>query len=222
MYYALLNNDAQVLKGNLDAGGDVDHTFVDELKLNETPLHICCKKGHMECAQVISLSSLSLSLHLFSSFSACVLLISFQSLPHSVPFSLCVFLIFHSICLSVSLSLCMSVFLTIFHTYCLSVHLSVCLSISFSLALSHLSRFMCLAQYPPPPPISLSPIPPPLSLIISLVSSVFHNPPPHGLSQYLETGCQNRGFIDFCVSKVWDKVHTTNKINPIYLQILLF
>ena len=44
----------------------------------------------------------------------------------------------------------------------------------------------------------------------------------HGLSQYLETGCPNRGFIDFCVSKVWSKVHTTNKINPIYLQILLF
>ena len=44
----------------------------------------------------------------------------------------------------------------------------------------------------------------------------------HGLSQYLETGCPNRGFVDFCVSKVWHKVHTTNKINPIYLQILLF
>ena len=44
----------------------------------------------------------------------------------------------------------------------------------------------------------------------------------HGLSQYLETGCPNRGFRDFCVSKVWYKVHTTNKINPIYLQILLF
>ena len=44
----------------------------------------------------------------------------------------------------------------------------------------------------------------------------------HGLSQYLETGCPNRGFIDFCVSKVWYKVHTANKINPLYLQILLF
>ena len=44
----------------------------------------------------------------------------------------------------------------------------------------------------------------------------------HGLSQYFETGCPNRGFIDFCVSKVWYKVHTTNIINPIYLQILLF
>ena len=44
----------------------------------------------------------------------------------------------------------------------------------------------------------------------------------HGLSQYLETGCPNRGFIDFCVSKVWYKVHTINKINPIYLQIFLF
>ena len=44
----------------------------------------------------------------------------------------------------------------------------------------------------------------------------------HGLSQYLETGYPNRGFIDFCVSKVWNKVHTINKINPIYLHILLF
>ena len=44
----------------------------------------------------------------------------------------------------------------------------------------------------------------------------------HGLSQYLETGCPNRGFIDFCVYKVWYKVYTMNKINPIYLQILLF
>ena len=35
--------------------------------------------------------------------------------------------------------------------------------------------------------------------------------PTHGLSQYLETGCPNRGFIDFCVSKMWYKVHTTNK-----------
>ena len=29
----------------------------------------------------------------------------------------------------------------------------------------------------------------------------------HGLSQYLEIGCPNRGFIDLCVSKVWYKVH---------------
>ena len=36
-----------------------------------------------------------------------------------------------------------------------------------------------------------------------------------GLSRYLETGCPNRGFIDFCVSKVWYKIHTTNKIDPI-------
>ena len=43
-----------------------------------------------------------------------------------------------------------------------------------------------------------------------------------GLSRYLETGCPNRGFIDFCVSKVWYKKHTTNKIDPIPLQILLF
>ena len=42
-----------------------------------------------------------------------------------------------------------------------------------------------------------------------------------GLSRYLETGCPNRGFIDFCVSKVWYKIHTTNKIDPIPLQILL-
>ena len=43
-----------------------------------------------------------------------------------------------------------------------------------------------------------------------------------GLSRYLETGCPNNGFIDFCVSKVWYKIHTTNKIDPIPLQILLF
>ena len=43
-----------------------------------------------------------------------------------------------------------------------------------------------------------------------------------GLSRYLETGCPNRGFIDFCVSKVWYKIHTTNKIDPIPLQIMLF
>ena len=48
------------------------------------------------------------------------------------------------------------------------------------------------------------------------------NPMGHGLSRYLETGCPNRGFIDFCVSKVWYKIHTTNKIDPIPLQILLF
>ena len=40
----------------------------------------------------------------------------------------------------------------------------------------------------------------------------------HSLSQDLETGCPNRGFIDVWVSKV----HTTNEINPKYLQILLF
>ena len=34
--------------------------------------------------------------------------------------------------------------------------------------------------------------------------------PEHGLSQYLETGCPNRGSIDYCMSKVWYKVHTTN------------
>ena len=47
-------------------------------------------------------------------------------------------------------------------------------------------------------------------------------PGEQGLSRYLETGCPNRGFIDFCVSKVWYKIHTTNKIDPIHLQILLF
>ena len=44
----------------------------------------------------------------------------------------------------------------------------------------------------------------------------------HGLSQYLETGFPNRGFIDLCVSKVWNKVHSADEIDPIYLQILLF
>ena len=43
-----------------------------------------------------------------------------------------------------------------------------------------------------------------------------------GLSRYLETGCPNKGFIDFCVSKVLFKIHTTNKIDPKPLQILLF
>ena len=28
--------------------------------------------------------------------------------------------------------------------------------------------------------------------------------------------------IDFCMSKVWYKIHTTNKVDPIPLQILLF
>ena len=37
----------------------------------------------------------------------------------------------------------------------------------------------------------------------------------HSLNQDLETGCQNRGFIDFWGSKVWYKVHTTNDLNPI-------
>ena len=43
-----------------------------------------------------------------------------------------------------------------------------------------------------------------------------------GLSRYLETGCTNRGFIDFCVSKVCYKIHTTNKIDPIPLQFCFF
>ena len=43
-----------------------------------------------------------------------------------------------------------------------------------------------------------------------------------GLSRYLETWCPNRGFIDFCMSKVWYKIHSTNKIDPIPLQVLLF
>ena len=44
----------------------------------------------------------------------------------------------------------------------------------------------------------------------------------HGLSQDLETGCLNEGFLDFWVSKVWYKVHTTNEINHILIQILHF
>ena len=55
-----------------------------------------------------------------------------------------------------------------------------------------------------------------------LEANIFCSDGIHGLSQYLETGCPNRGFLDFCVSKVWYKVHTTNKINPTYLHILLF
>ena len=46
--------------------------------------------------------------------------------------------------------------------------------------------------------------------------------PIHGLSQDFETGCPNRGFIDFWVSKVWYEVHATNEMDLIYLQILLF
>ena len=43
-----------------------------------------------------------------------------------------------------------------------------------------------------------------------------------GLSQDLETGCPNGGFIDFWVSKVCYQVNTANEINLTYLQILLF
>ena len=53
-------------------------------------------------------------------------------------------------------------------------------------------------------------------------SSLIPSNAEHGLSQDLETGCPNEGFIDFWVSKVWYKVHTPNEINHIYLQILLF
>ena len=62
------------------------------------------------------------------------------------------------------------------------------------------------------------------SLVDPLRTWVYDLCQPHrqGLSRYLETGCPNRGFIDFCVSKVWYKIHTTNKIDPIPLQILLF
>ena len=49
-----------------------------------------------------------------------------------------------------------------------------------------------------------------------------HSCAEQGLSRYLETGCPKRGFMDFCVSKVWYKIHTTNKIDPTPLQILLF
>ena len=44
----------------------------------------------------------------------------------------------------------------------------------------------------------------------------------HGLSQDLDRGCPNEGFINFWVSKVWYKVHTTNETNNIHLQMLLF
>ena len=43
-----------------------------------------------------------------------------------------------------------------------------------------------------------------------------------GLSHDLETGCPNGGFIDFWVFKVWYQVHTTNEIDLVFLQILLF
>ena len=43
-----------------------------------------------------------------------------------------------------------------------------------------------------------------------------------GLELIFGNRVSNRGFIDFCVTKVWYKIHTTNKINPIPLQILLF
>ena len=39
-------------------------------------------------------------------------------------------------------------------------------------------------------------------------SAGFSNSSDQGLSRYLETGCPNRDFIDFCVSKVWYKIHT--------------
>ena len=42
------------------------------------------------------------------------------------------------------------------------------------------------------------------------VQSVLYSTVEHGLSQNLETGCPNEGFIDFWVSKVWYNVHTTN------------
>ena len=35
----------------------------------------------------------------------------------------------------------------------------------------------------------------------------------HGFSQDLEKGCPNKGFIDFRVSKLWYKVHTTIEVN---------
>ena len=66
---------------------------------------------------------------------------------------------------------------------------------------------ICIISTCPPPPLSPPPPPPP-------------PPPPMVLANIWKQGVQI-GFIDFCVSKVCYKVHTTNKINPIYLQILL-
>ena len=61
-----------------------------------------------------------------------------------------------------------------------------------------------------------------LILLVMFIIAFAWYSPGQGLSRYLETGCPNRGFIDFCVSKVWYKIHTTNKIDPIPLHILLF
>ena len=47
-------------------------------------------------------------------------------------------------------------------------------------------------------------------------------PKGQGLSQDLETGSPDGGFIDFWVSNVWYQVNTTNEINLVFLQILLF
>ena len=61
-----------------------------------------------------------------------------------------------------------------------------------------------------------------LSFGLEVTDKFITCPARHSLSQNLETGCTNEGFIDFWVSKVWYKVHTTNEINHIYLHMLPF
>ena len=58
-----------------------------------------------------------------------------------------------------------------------------------------------------------------MCMLYRKVSRSSRDTPNRGLSQDL---CPNEGFIDIWVSKVWYKVHTTNEINHINLQILPF
>ena len=52
LYHVIIKNDHWSLRRLIRDGVDVNTRYIDVGGVNETPLHICCKKGLNRCAEV--------------------------------------------------------------------------------------------------------------------------------------------------------------------------
>jgi len=53
LYFAISDNDVEALESLIKNGINVDTTFYGTNQLQKTAMHLCCEKGHLECARLL-------------------------------------------------------------------------------------------------------------------------------------------------------------------------
>jgi ankyrin repeat protein len=53
LYFAICDNDVKKLEELIQDGMDVNKTFYGSNQWQKTAMHLCCEKGHLECARLL-------------------------------------------------------------------------------------------------------------------------------------------------------------------------